>query len=298
MIPDGERQVALGLIETRGLIGAVEAADAMVKSANVRLVGKGYSGDGLVTVAVRGDVGAVKAATDAGAAAGQRVGEVVSIHVIPRPDRDIDMIIEVMGRNLGLPVAEWAVPAPGTSTATESDQLGLPLGEGATPAPGTVAAPETSLPTSPTTETAAETATELLTRPAAEGTVAPVPEHAPVAPAAAAPQSVMLGQPAHAGFSLTAQPPESKAPSERVNLNTATAAQLDALPGVGPALAERIVEFRGQQGPFASVEDLKRVQGAKKALVTSLKEYLFVDKKGTGRKNEGSTKKNGRKAEK
>jgi competence protein ComEA len=108
----------------------------------------------------------------------------------------------------------------------------------------------------------------------------------------------MLGQPAHAGFSLTTQPPESKALSERVNLNTATAAQLDALPGVGPALAERIVEFRGQQGPFASVEDLKRVQGAKKALVTSLKEYLFVEKKGTGRKNEGSTKKNGRKAEK
>jgi len=297
MIPDGERQVALGLIETRGLIGAVEAADAMVKSANVRLVGKGYSGDGLVTVAVRGDVGAVKAATDAGAASAQRVGEVVSIHVIPRPDRDIDMIIDVMGRNLGLPVGEGAVPAPGTSARTESDQLGLPLGEGATPAPGAVAAPEIDVLASPTIEAAPESGSQLLTRPGEEVTVAPVPENAPAAPAVAAPPSVLLGQPAHAGFSLTAQPPELKAPSERINLNTATTAQLDALPGVGPALAERIVEFRGQQGPFASVEDLKRVQGAKKALVTSLKEYLFVDKKGTGRKHEGSTKKNGRKAE-
>ena len=72
-MPEKEKLAALGLIETRGLIGAVEAADAMVKSANVRLVGKGYSGDGLVTVAVRGDVGAVKAATDAGAAAAERV---------------------------------------------------------------------------------------------------------------------------------------------------------------------------------------------------------------------------------
>jgi ethanolamine utilization protein EutM len=293
MIPDGERQVALGLIETRGLIGAIEAADAMVKSANVRLVGKGYSGDGLVTVAVRGDVGAVKAATDAGAAAGQRVGEVVSIHVIPRPDRDIDMIIEVMSKNLGLPVGEGAVPAPGTSATTESDQPGLPLGEGAVPASGTVAEPGVSARSA--AEMQAESGEQSLNRPTEEGIVVPVPEHAP---AVAAPPSVVLGQPAHAGFSLTAQPSASKMPTERINLNTATAAQLDALPGVGPALAERIVEFRGQQGPFASVEDLKRVQGAKKALVTSLKDYLFVDKKGPGTKHESATKKNGRKAEK
>ena len=78
---------ALGMIETRGLIGAIEAADAMVKTANVVLIGKEYIGAGYVTVLARGDVGAVKAATDAGAAAARRVGELVSVHVIPRPAR-------------------------------------------------------------------------------------------------------------------------------------------------------------------------------------------------------------------
>ena len=84
---------ALGLIETRGLIGAVEAADAMVKAANVVLIGKEYIGAGYVTVMVRGDVGAVKAATDAGAAAARRVGELISVHVIPRPDSQIDRVM-------------------------------------------------------------------------------------------------------------------------------------------------------------------------------------------------------------
>lgn len=86
-------QTALGLIETKGLVGAVEAADAMVKAANVTLVGKQLVGGGLVTVMVRGDVGAVKAATDAGAAAAQRVGELLSVHVIPRPHNDIAKIL-------------------------------------------------------------------------------------------------------------------------------------------------------------------------------------------------------------
>lgn len=86
-------QEALGLIETRGLVAAIEAADAMSKSANVTLVGYEKIGSGLVTVMVRGDVGAVKAATDAGAAAAQKVGEVVSIHVIPRPHNDTEKII-------------------------------------------------------------------------------------------------------------------------------------------------------------------------------------------------------------
>ena len=77
---------ALGMIETKGLVGSIEAADAMVKAANVTLIGKEHVGGGLVTVMVRGDVGAVKAATDAeGAAAAQRVGELVSVHVIPAP---------------------------------------------------------------------------------------------------------------------------------------------------------------------------------------------------------------------
>jgi microcompartment protein CcmL/EutN len=84
---------ALGMIETKGLIGAVEAADAMVKTANVVLVGKEYIGAGYVTVMVRGDVGAVQAATDAGAAAARRVGELVSVHVIPRPHTEVEKIL-------------------------------------------------------------------------------------------------------------------------------------------------------------------------------------------------------------
>ena len=85
--------IALGMVETRGLIGAIEAADAMVKAANVVLIGSEYVGGGFVTVMVRGDVGAVKAATDAGAAAAKRVGELVSVHVIPRPHADVEMIL-------------------------------------------------------------------------------------------------------------------------------------------------------------------------------------------------------------
>ncbi len=84
---------ALGMIETRGLIGAIEAADAMVKAANVNLIGKECIGSGFVTVMVRGDVGAVKAATDAGAAAAARVGELKSVHVIPRPHTEVEVIL-------------------------------------------------------------------------------------------------------------------------------------------------------------------------------------------------------------
>ena len=84
---------ALGMIETRGLIGAIEAADAMVKTANVILIGKEYIGAGYVTVLARGDVGAIKAATDAGAAAARRVGELISVHVIPRPHADVDRVL-------------------------------------------------------------------------------------------------------------------------------------------------------------------------------------------------------------
>ncbi|HHY32273.1 MAG TPA: BMC domain-containing protein [Firmicutes bacterium] len=86
-------QDALGMVETKGLVGAIEAADAMVKAANVVLIGKEYIGGGYVTVMVRGDVGAVKAATDAGAAAAAKVGELVSVHVIPRPHTDVDAIL-------------------------------------------------------------------------------------------------------------------------------------------------------------------------------------------------------------
>ena len=84
---------ALGMIETKGLVGSIEAADAMVKAANVTLIGKERVGGGLVTVLVRGDVGAVKAATDAGAAAAQRVGELVFVLVIPRPHTEVESIL-------------------------------------------------------------------------------------------------------------------------------------------------------------------------------------------------------------
>ena len=84
---------ALGMIETKGLVGAIEAADAMTKSANVTLMGYEKIGSGLVTVMVRGDVGAVKAATDAGAAAAEKIGELISVHVIPRPHAEVDHIL-------------------------------------------------------------------------------------------------------------------------------------------------------------------------------------------------------------
>jgi ethanolamine utilization protein EutM len=99
---------ALGMVETKGLVGSVEAADAMVKAANVVLVGKEYIGAGYVTVMVRGDVGSVKAATDAGAAAARRVGELVSVHVIPRPGAEVEKI---------LPAGPTPPPAPGRKTA-------------------------------------------------------------------------------------------------------------------------------------------------------------------------------------
>ncbi len=84
---------ALGMVETKGLVGAIEAADSMVKSANVTLVGYEKIGSGLVTVMVRGDVGAVKAAVDAGSASAEKVGQVVSTHVIPRPHTDVEKIL-------------------------------------------------------------------------------------------------------------------------------------------------------------------------------------------------------------
>jgi len=88
---------ALGMVETKGFVGAVEAADAMVKAANVVLIGKEYIGAGYVTIFVRGDVGAVKAATDAGAAAARRVGELISVHVIPRPHGEVERVLPKNG---------------------------------------------------------------------------------------------------------------------------------------------------------------------------------------------------------
>lgn len=93
------QQEALGMVETKGLVAAIEAADTMVKSANVTLVGYEKIGSGLVTVMVRGDVGAVKAATDAGSAAASKVGELVSIHVIPRPHTEVEKILPSISKS-------------------------------------------------------------------------------------------------------------------------------------------------------------------------------------------------------
>ncbi|MBR5642149.1 MAG: ethanolamine utilization microcompartment protein EutM [Firmicutes bacterium] len=90
---------ALGMVETKGLVASIEAADAMVKAANVKLIGKVHVGGGLVTVMVRGDVGAVKSATDAGAAAAERVGELISVHVIPRPHDDVEYILPTLEKS-------------------------------------------------------------------------------------------------------------------------------------------------------------------------------------------------------
>jgi ethanolamine utilization protein EutM len=91
-------QSALGMVETKGFVGAVEAADAMVKAANVTLIGQQQVGSGLVTVMVRGDVGAVKAAAEAGAEAAKRVGQLVSVHVIPRPHAEVEMLLPKAGK--------------------------------------------------------------------------------------------------------------------------------------------------------------------------------------------------------
>ncbi len=89
-------QEALGMIETRGLVASIEAADAMVKAAEVTLIGTEKIGSGLVSVMVRGDVGAVKAATEAGSSAAQRLGELVAVHVIPRPHNDVERILPTL----------------------------------------------------------------------------------------------------------------------------------------------------------------------------------------------------------
>jgi ethanolamine utilization protein EutM len=176
--------IALGMIETRGLVGGIEAADTMVKAANVQLVGSEYVGGGLVTVMVRGDVGAVKAATDAGAAAAQRVGELVSVHVIPRPAADSEMLIPTPSRK---------EPPAGPATPPEKHP---------------------SVPVAP-------------------------PEATPAA-------------------------------AYEVDLNTATAEELESLPGIGPSLARRIVAYREAHGPFASVDALSEVTGVGPALIETL----------------------------
>ncbi len=106
---------ALGMVETRGLVGSIEAADVMVKTANVLLLGTEYIRNGLVTVQVVGEVAAVKAAVDAGAAAAQRVGQLVSTHVIPRPSDDIEDILTRRG-----------IPAPAPETSPDATESGNP----------------------------------------------------------------------------------------------------------------------------------------------------------------------------
>src|ERR1700752_403177 len=120
---------ALGMVETRGLIGSVEAADAMGKTANGVLVGKEYIGAGYVTVLVRGDVGAVKAATDAGAAAARRVGELISVHVIPRPHAEVERVLPVNGAT-GLSPDEKSLQGGGARGQLSEGEGGRSLGAG------------------------------------------------------------------------------------------------------------------------------------------------------------------------
>jgi len=120
-------QQALGLIETRGLVGAIEAADAMVKAANVNLVNRVFVGGGLVTVSVTGDVGAVKAAVDAAAAAVERIGELASSHVIPRPHQDIEPFLPQPpdagpGEAPAKPAKKPAKPAKGKKRASKTSK--------------------------------------------------------------------------------------------------------------------------------------------------------------------------------
>lgn len=124
---------ALGMIETRGLVASIEAADAMVKAANVSLQCKEHVGGGLVTVMVRGDVGAVKASVDAGAAAAERVGELISVHVIPRPHAEVEEILSVCGPEAPSSPPEPPAPKP---APPEPPAPPKPAPEEGKPAPG------------------------------------------------------------------------------------------------------------------------------------------------------------------
>jgi ethanolamine utilization protein EutM len=278
------RLAALGLIETYGLIGAIEAADAMVKSANVRLAGKGYSGDGLVTVAVRGDVGAVTAAVDAGAAAAQRVGTIVSVHVIPRPYEDTEGILSVLGRALsrgGLdgtageslkapPPEPPERPAPVASVKPPPEPGPSPRGSQSSPRPGSGREPdkpprreEPERPPAPKPRKNEQKSHE---------SEAQLKKEDPQRP---------LFQ-SHFDSAFPRPTPSSPQQAKTLDINAATAAEFDELPGIGPALAERIVQYRREQGPFASAEELRRVQGFNKTLLSAIKDLVAVGPAGRG----------------
>jgi ethanolamine utilization protein EutM len=203
-MPHDPQMIALGKIETLGLVGAIEAADTMVKAANVRLIGAEYIGGGYVTAMVRGDVGAVKAATDAGATAAQRVGTLISVHVIPRPHPDVEFIL----------------PRPPEAPA--------------------------EVPPSP-------------------------PEVPPEAPPEAPPKAPPKEAPAKPA-------PEVAGEAVQVDVNAASAEELVVLPGIGPALARRIVAYREEHGAFASVDQLKEVKGISESLLAALGDRLTVGK--------------------
>ena len=134
---------AIGMIETKGLVASIEAADAMVKAANVRLINKERVGGGLVTVIVTGDVGAVKAATDAGAAAAERVGDLISVHVIPRPAKDVGTMIERGGTPPDAPPPK-ATPKPPAAEAAAA-----PAASAEPPKAPPAAAPKAEPPKTP-----------------------------------------------------------------------------------------------------------------------------------------------------
>lgn len=172
---------ALGMIETRGLVAAIEAADAMVKAANVTLTEKEHVGGGLVTVMVRGDVGAVKAATDAGAAAAERVGELVSVHVIPRPHQELE---DILGpKDPDVP----AVPPVSPPEKEEQPPLTAPQQEAEA-----AEEPESPEETAPTPEPAQEAApaADAETEAAEEVPAEEESEEAPLAPEDLSPENL------------------------------------------------------------------------------------------------------------
>ncbi|MBR3867045.1 MAG: BMC domain-containing protein [Butyricicoccus sp.] len=151
---------ALGMIETKGLVGSIEAADAMLKAANVVLASKTHVGGGLVTVMVRGDVGAVKAAVDAGAAAAERVGELVSVHVIPRPAADVEYIIDPLtpapDPEIEPPAAEPEQEPEAPAPAAEPEVPSDPEPEDAAPAAEPASASAEEEPADPEEEAEAQ----------------------------------------------------------------------------------------------------------------------------------------------
>ncbi len=262
-MPRDPALIALGLIETRGLIGAIEAADAMVKAADVSLVGKGYVGGGYVTVMVRGDVAAVKAATDAGASAAHRLGELISVHVIARPDEGVEIILPAAHRAATVPTPDLP-EEPETTSVEEVAGKGQMRDTGQAPVSiaraGTLAADRKQA--TPRSKPNAEGPAILETSGAVS--VQGKPEQLAVGKDSPQQQNTLVA--------------EAKSAVARLDLNLASEAELAALPGIGPTLAQSIIAYRDEHGPFRSTRQIEEIKGIGKVLATRLRDQLSVAK--------------------